>query len=92
VTPLCTCHGEPMAWNTSARYRAGGFWRCRIRKQKKDRVAYARDPETKMARVRAYELTDKGRAARRRSRLGEQTRRRSARIDHYKELTHSQIP
>lgn len=28
--PACTCHDMPMTWHTSAQYREGGRWECRV--------------------------------------------------------------
>jgi hypothetical protein len=39
--PDCECHGEPMYWNTDARYTAGGYWRCPVRAKAKERDRYA---------------------------------------------------
>jgi hypothetical protein len=40
----CECHGVEMLWNPDVRYRAGGFWRCRIRTQDRRRARYANRP------------------------------------------------
>lgn len=37
----CECHGEPMCWARDHRYRAGGFWRCRVRHAATQRGVYA---------------------------------------------------
>ena len=38
----CECHGERMSWVRDPRYLAGGFWRCRIRERKNQRLRYER--------------------------------------------------
>ena len=40
----CACHGERMYWMTDARYRAGGFWRCAVKKRSHAQERYDRDP------------------------------------------------
>jgi hypothetical protein len=65
----------------------GAKWRCRIKKREKDRRDYRRHREKRLAYVRAYKDTERGRAAVRRFRMVEMTRRREARINHYKEMT-----
>jgi hypothetical protein len=31
--PVCACHGEAMYWQARARYTAGGYWRCAVKKR-----------------------------------------------------------
>jgi hypothetical protein len=40
----CACHGLPAYWTASGRYRAGGFWRCAVRKREYQMVRYDTDP------------------------------------------------
>ena len=39
--PLCECHGKPMYWHKKKDMRAGGLWRCLVRKREVD-IAYRR--------------------------------------------------
>ena len=39
-----------MIWNKDARYRLGGFWKCRIRKNDWARNQYATNPEVRLDR------------------------------------------
>ena len=48
VDPSCDCHGVPMLWNKDPRYRAGGYWKCRIHKAESQRRAYAENPEVRL--------------------------------------------
>lgn len=36
----CACHGEELLWHRDSRYRAGGFWYCRITHQERARAKY----------------------------------------------------
>lgn len=49
--PVCECHGEPCYWNPDKGMRAGGMWRCRIKRNEQDR---ARDPRRRRQRQLAY--------------------------------------
>lgn len=41
AVPKCVCHDEPMLFNGDRRYRAGGFWYCRIKHRRRGAVRYA---------------------------------------------------
>jgi hypothetical protein len=40
----CGCHDAPAYWTTDPRYKAGGFWRCAVRKRGYQRDRYDNDP------------------------------------------------
>ena len=42
MSTCCPCHGRPMSWHADARRRAGGYWRCLVRKRALDREAKRR--------------------------------------------------
>ena len=46
--PLCPCHSVLMLWNKDSRYRAGGYWKCRIRKSESQMRRYAESPEVRL--------------------------------------------
>lgn len=49
--PTCKCHGEPMVWNKDSSYsKAGGRWRCIIKKREYDRAYVRRHPEVNQRR------------------------------------------
>ena len=48
--PLCACHGERKRWNKDPRYKAGGFWKCRVGDLDQKRAAYANNPEVRLDR------------------------------------------
>lgn len=37
--PKCECHGEPCYWHKKKDMRAGGLWRCAVRKREVQRSA-----------------------------------------------------
>lgn len=49
--PLCQCHGKPMVWNKDPRTKAGGFWRCLVKKI-----------QSNIEPNKRYRQTEKGRA------------------------------
>lgn len=54
--PLCKCHNEPLLWNRDQRYRAGGFWKCRIHRRKIDKDRYEKDPRSKIVATKRAKL------------------------------------
>ena len=42
--PKCECHGEPCYWHKKKDMRAGGLWRCAVRKREVQRN-YERTPK-----------------------------------------------
>lgn len=95
MAPACECHGETCWWQKRPDRPNGGYWRCSVRRREVDSRRYYRDQdkrtaavrqyyvehrEARLQNVREYLLTDQGRAARRRNRLSEATKRRQARI------------
>jgi hypothetical protein len=55
--PPCKCHGVPQLFSFDARYKAGGFLRCRVRRREYDQTpegqASKRRYEAKRVRSRA---------------------------------------
>lgn len=45
MTPICKCHGEPAKWTKDNRYRAGGYWRCRMKHRVHLRISQRRRRE-----------------------------------------------
>jgi hypothetical protein len=40
----CECHDEVMPWTSDSRYTAGGYWRCRVKREESRRKRYAERP------------------------------------------------
>ena len=53
--PVCECHGEPMWWNKDASMKAGGRWRCVVKKREYDRA----NREKKREYDRAYHAANR---------------------------------
>jgi len=73
VKPVCKCHAEPMYWHKRSDIRAGGLWRCAVRKRDVNRAwemrRYDADP--------AYRIG---------KRLHDDARNRAKRLQRTKEL------
>lgn len=65
ISPKCKCHGEPSLWHPDARYKAEGFWYCRVKNREANKkwsdnlhgVAYAR----RLMRQRRWKAIDRRR-------------------------------
>jgi hypothetical protein len=55
---LCSCHGEPAYWNPDRAMRAGGHWRCAVKKREQQRATDKARRETKLQRRRDKYDTD----------------------------------
>lgn len=49
---LCSCHGEPAYWNPDPKMRAGGHWRCAVKKRQQQLITDRGRADVKNERMR----------------------------------------
>lgn len=65
MRPPCECHGEPMYWHKNDRLKAGGHWRCVVKKREAG-IRYDQSEKGRKAHreaIRRYDQSEKGREA-----------------------------
>jgi hypothetical protein len=68
----CACHGLPAAWMPDSRYRAGGWWRCRVKHRDRERTRYDRDPVHRIEKLMTKNTKDRRDRLERRIQLSKQ--------------------